>query len=177
MVDTALFSIYPNNIFVKSFHRKVEKIASINELELKRKKMLQAGEKFPDLPFVLSNNQEFRITGRWYRLLFINFNAANCLSCVNDDELINIYRAYSSKGLIVLNIEVDINNKYEVYGPSYDTLGFHNATINNSWNKTILDTLKITSLPANFLIDRRSDIRAVNLKGDDFRKKLKELLP
>ncbi len=177
IVDTALNAIYPNNKLVKGFHHKFSKYKTYKDLEKKRELMLKPGELFPNIPIELNNGEEFRFTGKWFRLALINFTGKGCSSCINLESLIKIFRAYNHKGLIVLNVDVNLNGEPIPPLAGYDTLGFYNATITPDLNNHILNTLQISSIPANFITDRWGNIKEVNLKSDEIQRKISELLP
>jgi hypothetical protein len=58
-----------------------------------------------------------------------------------------------------------------------DSLQWYNGFVTDMYNSKLLDTLKVNSVPSNYITDRWGNIKAVNLTDEGLRSKLKELLP
>jgi len=75
----------------------------------------------------------------------------------------------------VLQISLDIDKKMWLDEIEKEQLYWYHACDFEQWNSKVIEDYKITSLPANFLIDPKGKIIAKNIFNDDLYSKLKEI--
>lgn len=178
LVDKSLNSVYSSNSIVKNFHSKIIKLDSLFEQQQKRELMFKEGNVLPDVSFSLISGESFFVSSIWFKYILIDFWASwQPESKVNNENLKNIYKEFGPKGLVILQVSIGANIDSLKFIVARDTLSWYHAYVQNIENAKLLDTLKVTSLPANYITDRRGYIKALNLSGDNLKSKLKELLP
>lgn len=177
-VDKSLNSVYSSNSLVKNFHSRVIKLDSLYKLRKQRELMFKEGMVLPDAPFTLLSGENLYVSGIWFRYILIDFWAIWCKECNdNTENLRNIYKEFAPKGLVILQVSVDSNIDSLKSTILRDTLSWYHSSVQWDDKLKLLDTLNISSIPANYITDRRGNIKAVNLYGDNLKLKLKELLP
>lgn len=175
IVDSSLSSVYPNNALVQSYHDRMKKIKEQYMLQKGQDQMFKPGNLLPDITYSLQTGTNFKISDIWYRLLLINFSSPGCNSCINYDRVHALYKEYLAKGFFVLQVYID-DYLHKLLIPA-DSIGFYNVVVTDTMNRNILDTLRIGTLPSNYLTDRWGNIKAINLNETELRKKLTEMLP
>ncbi|MHC1702526.1 MAG: thioredoxin-like domain-containing protein [Tenuifilaceae bacterium] len=178
LVDKSLFSVYSSNSVVKNFHSKIAKLDSLYDQHQQRELMFQEGMALPDASYSLISGENLFFSGIWFRYMLIDFWASWIHeSNHNNAELRDIQKEYGPKGLVILQVSIDTNLDSLKLLVDRDSLMWYHAYVQNFNDSKLLDTLRITSIPANYLIDRWGNIKAVNLTDGKLRSKLKELLP
>jgi peroxiredoxin len=178
LVDSTLLSVYSSNVFIKSYHSKILGLDSVYNLRIKREKMYKVGETMPDIGYPLITGDNLFISGIWYRCILVDFWADWCDTCMeNNNNLKAIYKEFGPKGLIIIQVSLGANPDSLKIQTARDSLFWYHASIQDYYHSRILDTLRITSVPSNYIADRRGVIRGVNLSGANLKEKLAELLP
>lgn len=177
MIDSSLLSVYSSNSMVKSFHAKIHKLDSLFELKLKRQQMFKEGETLPNAGYPLVTGENLFVSGIWFKSILIDFSAEWCNECEDrNKELREIYKEFGPKGLVILQVSLGVNPDSLRKQIVRDSLFWYHAAIPDYLNSKLLDTLKVTSVPANYITDRWGKIKSVNLEGDRLKSKLSELL-
>lgn len=172
-VDSVLFQKYPNSESVKRMHSRLEMI----KLERNDNSTpLAVGEKAP--PFSLKNPSDewvslSQLTGQ---ILLIDFWASwYSPSRENNQDLLKIYKKYHEKGFEILQVSLDRNYEDWVNAIENDTLIWHHGSELNFWDSEITKSFGVSSLPANFLLDQKGKIIAVNLSPAELEKEMKKI--
>jgi len=140
--------------------------------------MFKEGIVLPDASFSLISGESFFISSIWFKYILIDFWASWLpMSKANNEYLKDLYKDFGPKGLVILQVSLGDNPDSLKLIVARDTLSWYHAHVQNIDGSRLLDTLKVTSLPANYITDRRGIVKALNLSGDDLKSKLKELLP
>jgi len=178
IIDSSLLSVYSSNSMVKVYHAKIQKLDSLYERSFKRELMFKVGEVLPNVGYPITTGDNLFISGIWFKYILIDFWGSWCEVCPkNNIQLRDIYKEYAPKGLVVLQVSLGINPDSLQKMVVRDSLPWYNGFVADMYNSKLLDTLKISSVPSNYITDRWGNIKAVNLTGDRLRLKLKELLP
>ncbi|NOU16562.1 MAG: AhpC/TSA family protein [Bacteroidales bacterium] len=178
MVDSSLMSVYSSNSIVKAYHSKIQKLDSLYELRHKRALMFKDGETLPDVGYPLINGDYLFISNIWFRYILVDFWGDWCSVCASNNEILRqIYKEYAPKGLVVIQVSLGTNPDTLILRAVRDSLPWYHSYVDDFYNSRLLDTLKISSLPSNYITDRRGVIKGVNLNGEKLKSKLTELLP
>lgn len=178
LVDSTLLSVYSSNSMVQSYHAKLKNLDSLNTLSLRRNMMFRVGETLPNVGYPLITGENLFISSIWYRYVLVDFHGQWCESCKrNNLRLREIYKEYAPKGLVVLQVGLGITPDSLRAMVLRDSLTWYNACIPDINNSQLLDTLKISSIPSNYIADRWGVIKATNLNGNQLKVKLSELFP
>jgi thiol-disulfide isomerase/thioredoxin len=177
-IDSSLLSVYSSNSMVRSFHTRIQKMEEHLKLSSKRDFMFKEGQVLPNIGYPLTTGENLFISGIWFKYILIDFWGSWCTKCpMNNAQLREIYKEYAPKGLVVLQVSVGISNDSLKSMVVRDSLTWYNACVPDMYNSKLLDTLKITSVPSNYITDRWGNVKALNLSGNNLRSKLKELFP
>ena len=177
-IDSSLLSVYSSNSMVKGYHAKIQKLDTLYERSRKQEFMFKVGAVLPNVGYPLLTGENFFISGVWYRYILIDFWGNWCDVCQkNNIQLRKIYKEYAPKGLVVLQVSLGANPDSLRKMVVRDSLLWYNGYLTDINNSKLLDTLRIYSIPSNYIVDRWGTIKAVNLTGERLRSKLKELIP
>lgn len=178
MVDASLMSVYSSNSIVKTLHARIATLDTLYEQRHQRDQMYREGWVLPDAAFSLISGEYFFASTVWYKYILIDFWANWCDECKrNTTDLRQIYKEFGPKGLAILQVSLDHNIDSLKAIVARDSLTWYHAYVQDIYKSRLLDTLKISSIPASYITDRWGNIKGVNLKGDKLKSKLKELFP
>lgn len=110
----------------------------------------------------------------------IDFWATWCVPCRKETpNLLQSHKRYRSKGFEVITVSIDElkdKNKW-IKAINDDRMAPLNNLFNGGDISGLSRTLKIVSIPANYLVDDKGVIIATDLRGNELELKLKQLLP
>ena len=142
------------------------------------KKKVAVGQRAPDfaLPDTSGNTVQLSsLEGKGYILL--DFWASWCSPCRQENpNLVKTYMKYHDKGFDVVGISLDQDRSAWLGAIQKDGLVWIQVSELQGWKDPTAKKYAVRSIPSNFLLDKDGIIVARNLRGDDLKKKLSELL-
>lgn len=111
------------------------------------------------------------------KLLLIDFWASWCGPCrAENPNVVEVYNEYHEKGFDIIGVSLDMEKDKWIQAIEKDGLIWHNISDLKYWNNEGAKLYGISSIPSNVLIDQNGIIIAKNLRGEDLRNKVEEIL-
>ena len=109
--------------------------------------------------------------------VLIDFWAAWCRPCRGESPtLIKAYNKYHKKGFTIYSVSLDDNKEDWVAAIEKDELSdWTHVSDLKGWKCEPAKAYGVSSIPANFLLDKEGKIVAKDLRGEDLLKKLEEI--
>ncbi len=152
-------------------------------LELKEQaetmRAVAIGQPAPDfaLPDTSGNTMALSDLSGDYEYLLLDFWAAWCGPCRQENpNLVAIYEDYHDDGFEILGVSFDRTREDWVKAIHDDNLTWPQISDLQYWQSAAGKLYGIRSIPSNVLLDEDGIIIARNLRGDDLRTKMEELL-
>jgi peroxiredoxin len=144
-------------------------------IQLNRK--IQIGETYVDFTQPDTAGRNVKVSDYKGKVLLLDFWGSWCGPCrANNPELVKIYHEFKDKGFEILGVAADDQRKYWTEAIRHDSLTWTNVCdLRGNRNKAAL-IYGIYKYPSSFLINADGIIVAEDLRGDQLRTKLKELL-
>ncbi|MFD0939293.1 AhpC/TSA family protein [Pedobacter boryungensis] len=150
---------------------------AVNEY-LALNKEIKIGNKFEDFEQENINGKKVKLSSIKGKYILLEFWASWCGPCRGENpNLVTTYNAYKNKGFEVLGVSADDNKADWLKAVKDDKLPWENVSDLKGDRNLAVVIYGINAFPTNYLIDDKGIIIAKNLRGDDLKKKLAELLP
>jgi thiol-disulfide isomerase/thioredoxin len=128
----------------------------------------------PDLQDI--NGDRIALSSLKGKVVLLTFWSVESKECIADNlQLIDIYKAYKSKGFEIYQINIDEDEEKWKKEVRFDELPWINTREDDPSNPLNAILYNIKTLPANYLYDRDGTIVATNLHGRYLRIKLDQL--
>jgi peroxiredoxin len=109
--------------------------------------------------------------------LLVDFWASWCAPCrAENPNLVKTYNEFHDRGFDILGVSLDTDKGRWEKAINDDKLTWHHVSDLAGWDNKAAKLYGVRSIPANVLLDKQGYIIAKNLRGEDLRKKLEQLL-
>lgn len=111
------------------------------------------------------------------KLLLVDFWASWCGPCrAENPNVVEIYNDYHEKGFDILGVSLDMKKENWIKAIEDDGLIWHNISDLKYWSNEAARAYAVSGIPSNVLLDQNGIIIAKNLRGNDLRAKVEEIL-
>lgn len=142
------------------------------------KNELKAGDKYIDFEGEIFSGKKVMLSSviNLRKLVLLDFWATWCIPCLKEmPEIAKLYDKYKDKDFEIIGISIDKNmDKWRnmIEGKGMPWIQFIDSNMSNP----ISNIYGVTAIPHTVLIDENGEIIAVNLRGEELRKKIEVLL-
>ncbi|MCP9752615.1 AhpC/TSA family protein [Ferruginibacter sp. HRS2-29] len=154
-----------------SYGKNIQDFISLN-------KEIKIGGQFVDFEQSNVNGKLVRLSGIKAKYILVEFWGSWCSPCREENpNLVAIYNVYKSKGFEILGVSADNNKNQWLKAIKDDRLPWENVSDLKGDKNVAALIYGIIEYPTNYLINDKGIIIAKNLRGQNLKKKLAELLP
>ncbi|TKC13246.1 AhpC/TSA family protein [Pedobacter polaris] len=141
-------------------------------------KEIKIGGKFVDFEQANATGKKIKLSAIKAKYILLEFWGSWCGPCREENpNLVKTYNAYKNKGFEILGVAADEKKEQWLKAIKDDNLPWENVSdLKGDKNEAAL-IYGINAFPTNYLIDEKGIIIAKNLRGEELKKKLAELLP
>lgn len=139
---------------------------------------LRPGDKYIDFEGEIFSGEKVMLSSviNLKKLVLLDFWATWCVPCLKEmPEIAKLYDKYKDKDFEIIGISIDKNRgkwRSMIEGKGMPWLQFIDSNMSNP----ISNMYEVTAIPHTVLIDENGEIIAVNLRGEELRKKIEGLL-
>jgi len=111
------------------------------------------------------------------KYILLDFWASWCRPCrAENPNVLSVYNDFKDKGFDVFGVSLDNKKENWIEGIKQDGLVWTNVSDLKGWQCIARDDYGFSSIPHSVLIDKEGIIIAKNLRGEELRKKLEEVI-
>ncbi|MCJ0742669.1 TlpA disulfide reductase family protein [Pedobacter montanisoli] len=170
-VTESLYAAFTPQIKQSRFGKDIKTFISLN-------REIKIGSKFVDFEQSNAAGKNIKLSDIKGKYILLEFWASWCGPCREENPtLVNTFKEFQDKGFNILGVSADNDKNNWLNAIKHDGLLWENVSdLQGDKNHAAL-MYGISAYPTNFLINDKGIIIAKNLRGDQLRKKLLELLP
>lgn len=179
-VDSALYALYPESDLVLDLHTYVAGLRSSAPMATATASgtLPAIGKTLPEIALPDPEGDTLRLSSLRGRVVLVDFWAAWCPPCREENpNLVSMYDQWHWRGFDIFQVSLDLRKEEWTEAIRKDRLGRWNHVSDLKYRDSeVVKSFGLTEIPASYLIDREGRVVAINLRGDELRKKLEELL-
>ncbi len=152
--------------YVKKLKERVETLSKV-----------QIGKTAPDFTLDTPEGKSLSLSSLKGKYLLIDFWASWCAPCRQENpQVVKLYNDYKDKNFTILGVSLDTEKENWTKAIEDDGLTWHHVSDLQGWDNAAADLYGVRSIPHTVLLDPEQKIIAKNLRGEELRNKISELL-
>lgn len=138
---------------------------------------LSIGATAPDFTAPTVEGDSLKLSEVKGKLTMIDFWAAWCKPCREENpNVVALYNDYHEKGFNIIGVSLDRKKEDWIKAIEDDGLTWNHVSNLKFWQDPIAQLYNIKAIPQTYLLDEEGKIIAKNLRGDELRAKVSEIL-
>ncbi|WP_417352593.1 redoxin domain-containing protein [Flavobacterium alkalisoli] len=153
--------------------------AYLNQMLVKEKAMeaTEVGKKCPDFSAATPDGKTFSLKQAMGKVTVIDFWASWCGPCRKENpNVVAMYNELHGKGLNIIGVSLDKDAAKWQGAIEKDNLTWYHISNLQGWDEPIAKEFGVSSIPATVILDKNGTIVARNLRGEELKAKVLELL-
>ena len=135
------------------------------------------GQIAPNFSFTSPEGESISLYDIKGKVKLIDFWASWCGPCRGENpHVVEIYKEYHPKGLEIFGVSLDNNKEAWVKAIADDGLVWKHGSDLKGWQSAPAQLYSVSGIPHTVLLDENNKIIAKNLRGDELKQKIAELL-
>jgi peroxiredoxin len=140
-------------------------------------KTVVIGKPAPDFSGPTPEGKTISLKESLGKVTIIDFWASWCGPCrAENPNVVALYNEFHPKGLNIIGVSLDKDAAKWKEAIAKDGLTWPHVSNLKFWDDPIAKQYNVQSIPATFILDAKGNIVAKDLRGDELRAKVKELL-
>ena len=168
---------------IKSYFDKLEPSLKLTKNGKNISKMLDAvlkitiGKPAPEFAAPSPEGKTISLKESLGKVTLIDFWASWCGPCRQENpNVVALYNEFHEKGFNIIGVSLDDNADKWKEAITKDGLVWNHISNLKQWQEPIAEQYNVKSIPATFLLDEKGIIVATDLRGEELRKKVTEML-
>jgi len=177
VVGTSLKAFYPESDFTKGILADIQN----QQKRLTTLRMNQIMEELesslPEIALPNINGDTIKLSSLFGKIILLDFwTSASQSNLFNNQEYKEIYKTYHTNGFEIYQVSLDNSWKSWAEKVQFTELPWINVCEPNEGSSFAARMYNVTSIPANYLINKNFEIVGKNLYGKELERKIKELI-
>lgn len=150
-------------------------VALVERIEKLEK--VAVGKVAPDFTMNDVDGRPLSLSAYKGKYVLIDFWASWCGPCRRENpHVVELYNEFNDKGFEILGVSLDQKKEAWLKAIDDDQLAWNQVSDLKGWKNEVAQLYGVSSIPHTVLLDKEGKIVAKNLRGDELRAKVAELL-